>query len=59
MFTDNWFMFLLIIMLVFSSDGSISNTESTVFIFMLFALVVSCGCQGENSDDNCFCNRNS
>lgn len=57
MFTDNWFLFLLVIMLVFSADGDISRTETAVMIAILMALTVSCCPNAEDADDGCFCNR--
>lgn len=53
MFNDNWFLFILIILLVFSSDGNISNTETAVLIGIVFALFLSEG------NLNFFCNNNN
>lgn len=65
-FNENWFLFLLIVMVVFASDGSVSSTETAVMIAILFALTVA-GPTLTSSDDtanpdttadtNCFCNR--
>lgn len=41
MFNDNWYLFLLIIMLAFFSDGNISNREGAVMIAILFALTLT------------------
>jgi hypothetical protein len=49
MFSDNWFLFLLVILLLFSSDGQISGTENAVLIAIVFALFL---CEGNS---NMFC----
>lgn len=60
MFNNNWFLFLLIIMLVFASDGTISQTETAVLLAILFALCICCGCSDDDSlNDDCFCNRST
>lgn len=65
-FNENWFLFLLIVMTVFASDGSVSSTETAVMIAILFALTVagptltsSDGSVNPDTTDNtnCFCNR--
>lgn len=38
MFNDNWFVFLLIVMMVFAADGDINCTETAVLMAILFAL---------------------
>lgn len=64
-FNENWFLFLLIVMAVFASDGTVSTTETAVMIAILFALtvagptLVSRDVSDDAADDarNCFCNR--
>ncbi len=62
-FNNNWFLFLLIVMLVFSGDGNVSRTETNVYLGILFALTLSGLTVTENDtstqgdDSNCFCNR--
>lgn len=64
-FNENWFLFLLIVMAVFASDGAVSTTETAVMIAILFALTVAGPTlvprdSTENDTDdsrNCFCNR--
>lgn len=58
MFEDNWYMFLLIIFLIFASDGNMSNREIAVMGAVLFALTMTANCPSEQTDD-CFCNRNA
>lgn len=64
---ENWFLFLLIVMLTFASDGTVSSTETAVMLAILFALTVA-GPTLTSSDDtssnpdtttdtSCFCNR--
>lgn len=64
---ENWFLFLLIVMLAFASDGTVSSTETAVMLAILFALTVA-GPTLMSSDDassnpdtttdtSCFCNR--
>ncbi len=61
-FDNNWFLFLLIVMLVFSGDGNVSRTEINVYLGILFALALS-GLSVSEADDttdterSCFCNR--
>ncbi|MEG2541290.1 MAG: hypothetical protein RSB59_05940 [Clostridia bacterium] len=56
MFANNWYMFLLIVMMVFSGDGEITRTESTVMIAILGALCMSCCCNGESEENSgCGC----
>lgn len=40
-FDENWFLFLLIVMAVFASDGKVSSTETAVMLSVLFALTVA------------------
>ena len=40
-FDENWFLFLLIVMTVFASDGKVSSTETAVMLSILFALTVA------------------
>ncbi len=40
-FDENWFLFLLIVMAVFASDGKVSSTETAVMLSILFALTVA------------------
>ena len=62
-FTENWFLFLLIVMAVFASDGTVSSTETAVMIAILFALtvagptLVSSDTDSDADDRNCFCNK--
>lgn len=63
-FNENWFLFLLIVMAVFASDGNVSGTETAVMLAILFALTVAgptlTSADGDNDGDdnrNCFCNR--
>ena len=62
-FNENWFLFLLIVMAVFASDGTVSSTETAVMIAILFALtvagptLVSSGTDSDADDRNCFCNK--
>ena len=64
---ENWFLFLLIVMLAFASAGTVSSTETAVMLAILFALTVA-GPTLTSSDDtssnpdtttdtSCFCNR--
>lgn len=63
-FNENWFLFLLVVMAVFASDGTVSSTETAVMLAILFALTVA-GPTLVSSDDfddaddsrNCFCNK--
>lgn len=40
-FDENWFLFLLIVLTVFASDGRVSSTETAVMLSILFALTVA------------------
>ena len=40
-FDENWFLFLLIVMTMFASDGRVSSTETAVMLSILFALTVA------------------
>lgn len=59
MFNDNWYLFLLIVMLAFFSDGEISNREAIVMLAILFALTITNVPATDDADDDvntCFCN---
>lgn len=64
MFSNNWFIFLLIVMLSFFSDGEISRREAIVMLAILFALSITNSADDGANDDaddddtvrNCFCN---
>lgn len=59
MFNDNWFTFLLIVMLAFFADGDISDREAIVMLAILFALTITnTSTDGDDDTDgrNCFCN---
>lgn len=63
-FNENWFLFLLVVMAVFASDGTVSSTETAVMLAILFALTVAGPTlvSSDDSDDaddsrNCFCNK--
>lgn len=66
-FDENWFLFLLIVMSVFASDGKVSSTETAVMIAILFALTVAGPTLASpdgtdanpdtNADTSCFRNR--
>lgn len=60
MFNDNWYLFLLIVMLAFFSDGEISSREAIVMLAILFALTITNVPTTDEDDDtsgqNCFCN---
>lgn len=57
MFNDNWYLFLLIVMLAFFADGEISNREGAVMLGILFALTVTNGTEEQTATSNCFCNK--
>ncbi len=57
MFDDNWYLFLLIVMLAFFADGSISNREATVMLAILFALTLTNSSEEPASASGCFCNK--
>lgn len=58
---ENWFLFLLIVMAVFASDGNVSGTETAVMLAILFALTVAgptlVAADDAADDRNCFCNK--
>lgn len=58
MFNDNWFLFLLIVMLAFFADGEISSREAIVMLAILFALTITNVPAADDDDTvrNCFCN---
>lgn len=51
MFENNWYLFLLIVFLVFSGDGALSNTEIAVMGAILLALTLT-----NNETPCCNCN---
>ena len=59
MFEDNWYLFLLIVMIVFISDGDFSSRETAVMIGILAALAFtnSTDTDTTTSTCNCFCNK--
>ena len=57
MFNDNWYLFLLIVMLAFFADGEISGREAAVMLGILFALSVTNGENEATATTNCFCNK--
>ncbi len=57
MLGDNWYLFLLIIMIIFLSDGNLSQRETTVMLAILGALALTDSSDNTVSTD-CFCNRN-
>ena len=58
MFNDNWYLFLLIVMLAFFADGDINGREATVMLGILFALTLTNGSETA-STTSCFGNRTS
>ena len=56
MFNDNWYLFLLIVMLAFFADGEINSREATVMLFILFALTLTNSSEG-TATTSCFCNK--
>lgn len=57
MFNDNWYLFILIIMLVFLADGNISHRECAVLLAIVFALAITNGTVTDGTTTtNCFCN---
>ena len=65
MFEDNWYLFLLLVMLSFFADGEISTREAYVMLSILVGLTLTNNLEeGENENDsnntantNCFCNK--
>lgn len=61
MFEDNWYLFLLIVMIVFISDGDFSRRETAVMIGILAALAFTNTADSVTdssaSTSNCFCNK--
>lgn len=61
MFEDNWFLFLLIVLLAFWQDGELSQREIFVMIAILTALSMTNDSDDSDTDTddsrNCFCNR--
>ena len=68
MFEDNWYLFLLLVMLSFFADGEISTREAYVMLSILVGLTLTNNLEEdeENATDNgtttttsnCFCNKN-
>ncbi|MCM1306853.1 MAG: hypothetical protein NC037_05965 [Bacteroides sp.] len=56
MFNDNWYLFLLIVMLAFFSDGGISNREAIVMLAILFALTITNSTSDDDVATSCFGN---
>lgn len=61
MFEDNWYLFLLIVMIVFISDGDFSRRETAVMIGILAALAFTNSSDSDTTSStatsNCFCNK--
>lgn len=61
MFEDNWYLFLLIVMIVFISDGDFSKRETAVMIGILAALAFTNSSDSDatssTATSNCFCNK--
>lgn len=61
MFEDNWYLFLLIVMIVFISDGDFSKRETAVMTGILAALAFTNSVDTSNMSStfasNCFCNK--
>lgn len=58
MFDNNWMLFVLILIIVFSGNGGIIGTELAVLIAAVLAIVLSeCGClNGLFGTNDCCCN---
>ncbi len=56
---ESWFLFLLVVFLVFSADGEISDSETLVMTSILMALTLACGCGcgSDENDEKCNCTR--
>ncbi len=66
MFEDNWYLFLLLVMLAFFGDGEVSTREAYVMISILLALTLTNNLEDADGTDanssttttsNCFCNK--
>ena len=65
MFEDNWYLFLLLVMLSFFADGEISTREAYVMLSILVGLTLTNNLdEGESesgsnnaANTNCFCNK--
>ena len=67
MFEDNWYLFLLLVMLSFFADGEISTREAYIMLSILVGLTLTNNLEEdeENATDNgtttttsnCFCNK--
>ncbi|MBO4554574.1 MAG: hypothetical protein J5713_02215 [Clostridia bacterium] len=66
MFEDNWYLFLLLVMLSFFADGEISTREAYVMLSILLGLTLTNNLEDEDTTDNgssattsnSFCNKN-
>lgn len=56
MFNDNWYLFLLIVMLVFFADGNVSQQEGAVLLAIVFALAITNTPTTDTTTTSCFCN---
>ncbi len=58
----NWFLYLLIIFLLFNSDGTMDVSERAVMTATLIALTMTNGASTDENEENnsastnCFCN---
>lgn len=68
MFEDNWYLFLLLVMVAFFSDGEVSTKEAYVMISILLALTLTNNLDEEEDENgntnpntttnaNCYCNK--
>lgn len=59
MFEDNWYLFLLIVMLAFFADGNVSQREAAVMLAILFALSLTNDASNSSgtTTSGCFCNK--
>ena len=65
MFEDNWYLFLLLVMLSFFADGEISNREAYVMLSILLGLTLTNNLEeadetqngAQTTASNCFCNK--
>lgn len=66
MFEDNWYLFLLLVMLSFFADGEISNREAYVMLSILVGLTLTNDLESaedetenttQTANSNCFCNK--
>ncbi len=52
MFEDNWYLFLLIVMIAFASDGDVSNRETAVMLGILSALTLTNSAERSSNSAN-------